>query len=114
MRTMTVTLLLLLGASSFQSDHGWFNSQSIDELSRKESAIIADRLVKRVARHVSVTEAQSAALVKAIMTSCWDRGGCQVEQDVASIAKQAKLNRAGLNALRDAVALGYQPIENEQ
>jgi len=40
-----------------------------------------------------VTETQSVSLVKAIMSSCWDRGGCQVEQDIASIAQQAKLDR---------------------
>jgi len=100
--------------ASFRTNHGWFDSGSIDELSRKESAIIAERLVRRLAKRVPVTETQGTALVKAIMSSCWDRGGCQVEQDVTTIAEHAKLDRSGLEALRDVIALGYRPLENEQ
>ena len=99
---------------SFRTNQGWFDSATIDELSRKESAVIAERLVRRMAKHVAVTETQSVSLVKAIMTSCWDRRGCQVEQDVEAIAQQAKLDRSGANALREAVALGYRPLENEE
>lgn len=100
--------------ASFRTNQGWFDSTTIDELSRKESGVIAGRLVRRMAKHVPVTETQGASLVKAIMSSCWDRGGCQVEQDVESIARQAKLDRAGADALREAVALGYRPLQNEE
>ena len=100
--------------ASFRTNQGWFDSATIDELSRKESGVIADRLVRRMAKHVPVTKTQSASLVKAIMDSCWDRGGCQVEEDIESIAQQAKLDRAGATALREAVALGYPPVENEE
>lgn len=99
---------------SFRTNQGWFDSGSIDELSRKESAIIAERLVRRLAKRVTVSGTQSTALVKAIMSSCWDRGGCQVEQDVTSIAEHARLDRSGRDALREVVALGYRPLENEQ
>lgn len=99
---------------SFRTNQGWFDSATIDELSRKESAVIAERLVRRMAKHVAVTESQRLSLVKAIMSSCWDRGGCQVEQDVEAIAQQAKLDRSGGDALREAVALGYRPLENEE
>ncbi|HEV7243140.1 MAG TPA: hypothetical protein VGQ36_28195 [Thermoanaerobaculia bacterium] len=100
--------------ASFRTNHGWFDSGSIDELSRKESAIIAERLVRRLAKRVPVTDTQNAALVKAIMSSCWDRGGCQVEQDATSIAEHAKLDRSGLDALREVIDLGYRPLDNEQ
>lgn len=100
--------------ASFRTNQGWFNSATIDELSRKESGVIAERLVRRMAKHVPVTKTQSASLVKAIMSSCWDRGGCQVEEDIESIAQQVKLDRAGADALRQAVALGYRPLENEE
>lgn len=100
--------------ASFRTNEGWFDSQTIDELSRKESAIIAERLVRRLAKRVPVTEAQSTTLVKAIMDSCWDRSGCQVEKDIESIAQTAKLDRSGADALRDVVALGYRPLENEE
>ena len=100
--------------ASFRTNQGWFDSATIDELSRKESGVIAERLVRRMAKHVPVTETQSASLVKAIMSSCWDRGGCQVEEDIVSIAQQAKLDRAGADALREAVALGYRPLQNEE
>lgn len=100
--------------ASFRTNQGWFDSATIDELSRKESGVIAERLVRRIAKHVPVTETQSASLVKAIMSSCWDRGGCQVEEDIESIAQQAKLDRAGADALREAVALGYRPLQNEE
>lgn len=100
--------------ASFRTNQGWFDSQSIDELSRKESAIIAERLVRRLAKRVPVTATQSNALVKAIMSSCWDRGGCQVEQDTTRIAQHAKLDRLGLDAFREVVALGYRPLENEE
>ncbi len=100
--------------ASFRTNRGWFDSATIDELSRKESGVIAERLVRRMAKHVPVTKTQSASLVKAIMRSCWDRGGCQVDQDVETIAQQAKLDRAGANALREAVALGYRPLRNEE
>jgi hypothetical protein len=70
--------------------------------------------VRRLAKRVPVTETQGAALVNAIMTSCWDRGGCQVEQDLTSVAQHANFDRAALDALREVVALGYRPLENEQ
>lgn len=101
-------------SASFGTNRGWFDSRTIDELSRKESAVIAERLVRRLAKRVRVTDTQSASLVKAIMSSCWDRGGCQVEQDIESIAQQAKLDRAGADALREVIALGYRPLENEE
>lgn len=99
---------------SFRTNRGWFDSATIDELSRKESAVIAVRLVRRLAKRVPITDSQSASLVKAIMNSCWDRGGCQVEKDVEAIARQVQLDRAGANAFREAVALGYRPLENEE
>ncbi len=100
--------------ASFRTNQGWFDSGSIDELSRKESAIIAERLVRRIAKRVPVSETQSTALVKGIMTSCWDREGCRLDEDIASIAQQAKLDASALNAFREAVALGYRPLESEQ
>lgn len=100
--------------ASFRANQGWFDSHSIDELSRKESSIIAERLVKRLHQRMPVTPKQSSALVKAIMSSCWDRGGCQVEKDVTKIAQHAKLDVSGVEALREAIALGYRPLENEQ
>jgi hypothetical protein len=100
--------------ASFRTNEGWFDSHTIDELSRKESAIIAERLVRRLAKRVPVTETQSTTLVKAIMDSCWDRSGCQVDKDIASIAQTAKLDQSGADALRDVVALGYRPLENEE
>ena len=100
--------------ASFRTRQGWFDSATIDELSRKESGVIAERLVQRMATRVPVTETQSASLVKAIMSSCWDRGGCQVEEDIENIAQQANLDRAGSEALRAAVALGYRPLQNEE
>lgn len=100
--------------ASFRANQGWFDSRTIDELSKKESSIIAQRLVRRLHERVPVTPKQSTALVQAIMSSCWDRGGCQVEKDVTSIARHAKLDGSGLEALREAIALGYRPLENEQ
>jgi len=100
--------------ASFRTNRGWFDSGSIDELSRKESAVIAERLVRRLAKRRPVSETQSTTLMKAIMKACWDREGCQLEQDITSIAQQAKLDRSAVGALRKVVALGYGPLENEQ
>ena len=100
--------------ASLRANQNWFDAHSIDELSRKESSIIARRLVKRLHTRVPVTPEQSATLVKAIMDSCWDRSGCQVDQDAAKIARLAKLDEPGLQAFREAIALGYRPLENEE
>jgi hypothetical protein len=100
--------------ASFRANQGWFDTLSIDELSKKESSIIAERLVRRLVKRVPVTPTQSTVLVQAIMSSCWDRGGCQVEKDVTSIARNAKLDGSGVEALREVIALGYRPLENEQ
>lgn len=101
-------------SASFRTNQGWFDTRTIDELSRKESAVIADRLVKRLASRVPVTKKQRTILVSAIMTSCWDRGGCQVDKDVTTIAAAAKLDSSGSRALSEVIALGYRPLENEE
>jgi hypothetical protein len=100
--------------ASFRTNKGWFDARSIDELSKKESAVIAERMVKRLQKRVPVTPTQSSALVKAIMSSCWDRGGCQVEKDVTAIAQSAKLDGSVVEAWREVVALGYLPRDTDE
>jgi thiol-disulfide isomerase/thioredoxin len=101
-------------AASFPPTQGWFDSGTIDELSRKESAIVADRIVRRLAKRVPLSKSQAAALTKAIITSCWKREGCQVDKDIASIGQEVALDSAAVDAFREVVALGYRPLENEQ
>ena len=112
--------------ATFTSNSGWFDAASVDRLSEQESGIIATRLVKRLAAKTPITDEQRSRLHAAfdetlrvrLTGSGTDKLDAQkLIADVTEqllIAARRHVDSRGISALKDAIALGYQPLADEE
>jgi len=120
----------LLGAArestlrDFSSGAGWYRGDAVDRLSDQEAAIIAARLVHRVAAKVPLSNEKTEMLLAAIAEVCRHElinrpltsARLRRRRIANEILKAGRkhLNGAALKALQEAVALGHRPLKGEK
>jgi len=96
---------------------GWYDVDSLDELSHQEAGIIARRLVKRLAARTELTASRQAELRTAIEQAFRARFEKKLKDDgderVLSATK-SYLNPSELARFREVLSLGYRPLEGEE
>jgi copper chaperone CopZ len=101
----------------FASKANWYRSSEVDRLSEEEGDIIAARLVRRVQAKVVLSEEQADKLRRAI-SAAFKRcilGPAQkvIEEELLSAGREY-LSGEGIEALKEAIRLGYRPLPGEK
>jgi mercuric ion transport protein len=110
---------------SFRSDDAWYRGAEVDALSKQEAGIIAARLVRRVRTKATLPDEKAKALESAIAQASYrfvsgqadvPRGDFmdKYDNELMKLAAQAKLDDAEIAALKDAVAKGFHPLQDER
>jgi hypothetical protein len=104
----------------FAARTGWYRGASVDDLSKREAAIIASRLVRRVRTKVAVPEEKAEAVTMALTQVIEKRliyGGKdsndQYYQEGVKIVR-TNLGEEGLAAFEAAIAKGYRPRPEDE
>lgn len=107
----------------FSTRSGWYRGEEVDRLSEEEAGVIAARLVRRVSASVVLPDQDAEALRSAFETVFRKRfldgsrnsGKTRSAQMEAELVKAARrrLDKRGITALREAIALGYRPQPSE-
>lgn len=95
----------------------WYDSESVDELSDREAAIIGARFVSRIAARTPLTEQQRSQLSRAISDVFRARFRGERHGDIGDLLREAVkayVDGAVARALDDAIALGHRPVEGEE
>lgn len=115
-------------AKSFGTGKSWYAASGVDQLSREEAVVIANRLVQRVQTQVPLTAAQQRTLADQINTAFSARftasaaslssttgtdRAAQVNQRILE-ASAGSLNPAQQLALKEALAKGFRPVAGDQ
>jgi hypothetical protein len=109
---------------SFLSGAGWYRGAEVDNLSKQEAGIIADRLVGRIRAKVAMPDDQAKALATGLADVYKRRftGGAdnskqtseqQKKDELLKVARE-HLDEKGVAAFQEAIAKGYQPGPNEK
>lgn len=112
---------------SFGQRGEWLSAADVDRLSEEEAAVIAARLVHRIAKRVSLSPEKGDALKTAFTAALKDQflgrhgpGGRNVnltkEQlyEALRTASRVHLDGAGMQALDEALSLGLRPTPEEK
>lgn len=117
---------------SFQQKAGWYKGSEVRHLSLEESKIIAERLVNRVKRRISLPEDRVQVLQAELFNALKDRISksyapqlinetSQESRDLKKAletdlveAGRKHLSAAELPALRKAIALGLRPLPEDR
>ena len=115
-------------AKSFGTGKNWYAASGVDQLSREEAVVIANRLVQRVQAQAPLMAAQQRTLAEQIKdafstgytasasslsgTSETDRGN-RVNQRILE-ASASSLSPAQQVALKAALAKGYRPVAGDK
>lgn len=104
----------------------WLSAAEVDRLSEEEAVVIAARLVRRIARHVSLStekgdalKTEFSAVLKRQFSSRDGAGNRGVKltkeqlYDALRTASRAHLDGAGVQAVEDALSLGLRPTPEE-
>jgi hypothetical protein len=104
----------------FSSRTDWYRGADVDRLSRREAAVIAERLVRRVHAKVSVPESTTRTLVADLaqiiqnrFTSDVKHSKQEFEQDVLNVVRK-NLDEKGVEAFREAAAKGMRPLPEDK
>jgi hypothetical protein len=104
----------------FSTRADWYRGADVDQLSRREAAVIAARLVRRVHAKVSVPESTARTLVADLAQIIQNRFISDVkhskqefEQDVLNVVRK-NLDEKGVEAFREAAAKGMRPLPEDK
>lgn len=107
--------------AAFNAGTGWYRAEDVGRLSEEEAGVIAARLVRRVTAKVPLPARQAEALRSAWETVFRSRissqspnknRDTQIEAELVRAGRK-HLNKGGMAALREAIALGYRPVAGE-
>src|SRR6266404_1511966 len=104
----------------FASRASWYRSSGVDRLSEEEAGIIGARVVRRVRAKSTLSEEQAAGLGKAV-SAIFKRcildpsklAECLREEEFLNAGRKY-LNETGMAALKQALSLGYRPLQGEK
>jgi hypothetical protein len=98
----------------------WYRGADVDRLSRREAAVIAARLVRRVHAKVLLPESTARTLVADLTQVIQNRFVSDVkpskqefEQEVLNIVRK-NLDEKGVKAFREAAAKGMRPLPEDK
>jgi len=98
----------------------WYRGADVDRLSRREAAVIAERLVRRVHAKVSLPESAARTLVTDLTQVVQNRFVSDVkpskqefEQEVLNVVRK-NLDEKGVEAFREAAAKGMRPLPEDK
>lgn len=107
-------------AQSFHVGAGWHRGADVDRLSEEEAGVIANRLLARVAKSLPASEARVEAFkpaltdsIRRLLVEAPGNSRAQWQNELLSTADQ-HLNESETAALRDAMALGFRAVADEQ
>lgn len=109
--------------AAFRRAHDWFRAAQVDSLSKDEAAVIARRLVSRLAQRVDLTADQEARLTEALRCACVQiltetvekSADARLEEIARTLPRVASefLDRADLSAFEQVMELGHRPLPGE-
>lgn len=103
-----------------KSGKDWYRLENIDQLSMHEAEVIVARLVGRVKAKVSLSDGKSSKLQSELLRRCRELLLGKTTADRRSIedelyrSVQGFLDKEELAALKEAIALGFRQLANEQ
>jgi hypothetical protein len=108
---------------TFPGGSGWHRGADVDRLSETEAGIIGARIVRRTETKAFLTR-EKADILRSIITEATKRRFLQPDdtpqlrlsnavEEVLNAAR-AILDERELAAFREAIELGYRPLENER
>lgn len=107
-------------AQSFRAGTGWLRGADVDRLSEEEAGVIANRLLARVAKSLPASAARVEAF-KPALTDSFRRllvetpGSSRAQwRDELLTTARAHLSEPETAALKDAMALGFRAVGDEQ
>lgn len=107
-------------AQSFRGGTGWLRGADVDRLSEEEAGVIANRLLARVAKSLPASAARLEAF-KPALTDSFRRllvetpGSSRPQwRDELLTTARAHLSEPETAALKDAMALGFRAVGDEQ
>jgi hypothetical protein len=104
----------------FSTRTDWYRGADVDRLSRREAAVIAERLVRRVHAKVWLPESTARTLVTDLTQIIQNRFISDVkpskqefEQEVLNVVRK-NLDEKGVEAFREAAAKGMRPLPEDK
>lgn len=105
---------------NFSSRTDWYRGADVDQLSRREAAVIAARLVRRVQTKVPLPESTSRTLVVDLAQIIENRfisdvkpSKQEAEQEALNVVRK-NLDEKGVEAFREAAAKGMRPLPEDK
>lgn len=117
--------------TDFGSKTNWYEGNDVDKLSTEEADVIANRLLTRISSNATLSKENSEALKKEFADvfksrftknygseinsneqKVWTVSELNIEEDLLAVGKKY-LTESELTSLREAIALGLRPTENE-
>ena len=105
---------------SFASRTDWYRGADVDKLSKREAAVIAARLVRRVQTNISLPEERARTLVADLTQVIEDRfisdaktPKQEFEESVLNLVRK-NLDEKGVAAFREAAAKGVRPLPEDK
>jgi hypothetical protein len=99
----------------FATRNNWYRGAEVDNLSKREAAIIAARLVRRVQAKVALSEEKAQGLATKLAQVIQDRfisearsSKLEFYEEVMKVVRE-NLDERGVAAFQEAIAKGYRP-----
>jgi len=105
--------------AKFRSGSGWYRAENVDRLSEREAEVIVERIVRRLKSKIALSDEKSGKLQAELLSRCKDllRRSTTDQQAVEEElyrSVQSFLSSEELATLKEAIALGFRPLENEK
>ena len=107
-------------AQGFRAGTGWHRGADVDRLSEEEAGVISNRLTARVAKSLPASAARVEAFkptltdsIRRLLVESPDSSRARWRDEVLTTARQ-HLSEPETAALRDAMALGFRAVSDEQ